>query len=494
MKFNILPLDLKALDKTAVVFAHEGAKAGEHAKGLDKGAGGAIADGLKTSRFTGEVGNTMALRGLPGKVSRIVLAGLGNPAKATLNDLRKAGIHAGKALDSMGVETATVVLDDAKLKLETVAAARAFMEGLELALYRFDRFKTDLKPHQKEKLKTLTVMVEKGAVAGLKKAVSAHQAQTEGANLARDLVNLPPNIADPQYMVQEAKKLEKLGLEVKIFGRKELEKLGFGLMLAVGQGSAKEQQMIVMRWKGGNAKDPYKAIIGKGVMFDTGGYDLKPSSAMTHMKGDMAGAAAVMGAMKALAGMKAKVNVIGAVGCVENMVSSNAFLPSAILTGYSGKTVEIGNTDAEGRLVLADVMSYIIDKEKPTEVIDLATLTGACMVALGGHYAGLFTNTDRMATGLTKSGEATGERVWRLPIDKEYAAKTELADYNNDGSRWGGASTAAVFLSHFVGKTPWAHLDIAGVALGEKIPGVTPLNGANGFGVRLLVDYLTGGK
>jgi leucyl aminopeptidase len=246
-----------------------------------------------------------------------------------------------------------------------------------------------------------------------------------------------------------------------------------------------------MRYRGGGKKKPFRAVVGKGVMFDTGGYNLKPPASMEAMKSDMAGAAAVMGLMKSLALRKSRVNVIGVCGCAVNLVSDKAYLPSAVIRSYKGLTVEIGNTDAEGRLVLADAMAYVIERENPSELIDLATLTGSCMVALGGQYAGLFSTNERMANGLVKAGEQTGERLWRLPVDDSYAAKPRLADVNNDGKRYGGASTAAVFLKRFVGDTPWAHLDIAGVALSEKIPEpLFPVKGATGFGVRLLVNYL----
>jgi leucyl aminopeptidase len=228
-------------------------------------------------------------------------------------------------------------------------------------------------------------------------------------------------------------------------------------------------------------------------MFDTGGYDIKPAKAMFDMKCDMGGAAAVLGTMRALAERKAPVNVIGVMGCVMNMVDGEAYLPSDIITGYDGTTVEIGNTDAEGRLVLADCIAYTIDTEKPSEVIDLATLTGAIMVALGGSYAGLFSNTDRLANKLLKAGDATSEKLWRMPLGAAYIKKAVLADLNNDGIFGGGSSAAAMFLQHFAKKTPWAHLDIAGTAMpskGEGLAGSLVSSGASGFGVRLLVNYL----
>jgi len=307
-------------------------------------------------------------------------------------------------------------------------------------------------------------------------------------------VNLSPNVALPAFMAREARKPSRLSVAVEVMDHQRLRQLGLNLMLAVGAGAAPDQQpqLILLRYAGGRKADPFRAVVGKGVMFDSGGYNLKPTGSLETMKSDMAGAAAVLGTMKALALRRSPVNVIGVCGCVVNLVSSRAYLPGAVLRSYKGLQVEIGNTDAEGRLVLADAMAYLIKRDKPALLIDLATLTGACMVALGGLYAGLFSTDDRLAAALLQAGEETGERLWRMPVDDAYAAKTQVADLSNNGRRYGGASTAAVFLKKFAGDTPWAHLDIAGVALNEKIPEDSqfPVKGATGFGVRLLVNYL----
>jgi leucyl aminopeptidase len=337
------------------------------------------------------------------------------------------------------------------------------------------------------------VAADPDRVKEVKKRLPGFRGLMAGSDLARDLVNLPPNVALPRTMAAEARKLSRLGVRVQVLDENRMEKLGMNLLLAVGRGASRDQQprLILMKYQGAARDVPFRAVVGKGVMFDTGGYNLKPTGSMETMKCDMAGAGAVMGLIKALAMRKSRVNVIGVCGCAVNMVSDRAYLPSAILKSYQGMTVEIGNTDAEGRLVLADAMAYVIDREKPEELIDLATLTGACMVALGGQYAGLFSNNDRLAASLAKAGEATGERLWRLPVDDAYAAKPQVADANNDGKRYGGASTGAVFLKKFIGETTWAHLDIAGVAFSEKMPEpIFPLKGATGFGVRLLVNYL----
>lgn len=491
--FNVTSFDAKALKKTAVIFAQEKARLLAEGEALDKLCQGALKKALKNSRFAGEAGEALVVAGLSGAVESVVIVGLGKTKEIQENHWRLRGIEVGKRLDQMGTVEAFLVLGKQTGKVTPGTATAALLQGMHLALYRFDIFKTELKPHQKARFRRCTVAVEPRSVPSVKKDLAGFKGLMAGSDLTRELVNLPPNIALPQYMVTEAKKLAPLGIKVEVLDEKRLKKLGMNLMLGVGAGAAPDQQprLIVMKYQGTKKKVPFKAIVGKGVMFDSGGYNLKPTGSMETMKCDMAGAAVVMGLMKALARRKSPVNVIGVCGCVINMLSDRAYLPSTILKSYQGVTVEIGNTDAEGRLVLADAMAYIIDKERPSELIDLATLTGACMVALGGQYAGLFSTSDRMAKALLKAGEQTGEKLWRLPVDDAYAAKPLLADVNNDGKRFGGASTAAVFLKKFVGKTPWAHLDIAGVALQEKVAETSiPVAGATGFGVRLLVDYL----
>jgi leucyl aminopeptidase len=489
VKVSASPISIEKLKNTVVLFATKDSTLGTQGKAFDKLYGGIVAKALKASRFTGAKESTYAFA-TPHleNVAHIIIAGLGSEKNINANTWRRTSIKAAQRAEALGSKEAQFVIEnikDDKTNADTIAVA--VYEGVQLASYKFDRFKTGQKAHQKTSLQKVVVQMKDEKA--FKKEITLLDAQTEGADLARDLVNLPPNIANPDLMAQTAKTLTKDGVKVKIIGEKEMEKLGLNLLLAVGRASTQESRLIVMKYNGDKKSKDYKCMVGKGVMFDTGGYNLKPGAGMAQMKADMAGSAAVMGAMKALAKRKANVNVIAVCGCVVNMVGGNGFLPSDILTSYSGKTVEIGNTDAEGRLVLADAMAYIIDKEKPTEIIDVATLTGACMVALGGHYGGLFSNCDTMSKGLLASGENTGERLWRLPIDSGYGAKPKLADLNNDGNPYGGASTAAVFLKQFVGDTPWAHLDIAGVGIGDKIPGTSPVAGASGFGARLLVNY-----
>jgi leucyl aminopeptidase len=316
-------------------------------------------------------------------------------------------------------------------------------------------------------------------------AGSAHL--VDGVVLARELVNEPPNVLYPEEFARRAAQLRKLGVVVEVLDVKAMTKLGMGALLGVAQGSARPGRTVIMRWNGGKSGEPPVAFVGKGVCFDTGGISIKGASGMEDMKGDMGGAACVVGLMHALAARKARVNVVGAIGLVENMPDGNAQRPGDIVTSMSGQTIEIINTDAEGRLVLADVLWYVAKKFKPKFMVDLATLTGAIMVALGTEHAGLFCNNDELAERLLKAGQETGERVWRMPLAPEYdkLIDSQFADMKNTGGRHGGSITAAQFLQRFVDNTPWAHLDIAGTAMGAPKTEINQSWGS-GFGVRLL--------
>jgi leucyl aminopeptidase len=336
-----------------------------------------------------------------------------------------------------------------------------------------------------------------GDVAAARKAFAPDAHIIEGVITARDLVNEPPNVLFPEEFARRASQLRKLGVDVEILDVKAMTKLGMGALLGVAQGSARPGRTVVMRWNGGKRGDQPVAFVGKGVCFDTGGISIKPAGSMEDMKGDMGGAACVVGLMQALAARKAKVNVVGAIGLVENMPGGNAQRPGDIVTSMSGQTIEIINTDAEGRLVLADVLWYVAKKFKPKFMVDLATLTGAIMVALGTEHAGLFSNNDELAERLTKVGLATGERVWRMPLGPEYDKQidSQFADMKNTGGRYGGSITAAQFLQRFVDGTPWAHLDIAGTGFDSRQTDINRSWGS-GWGVRLLdrlvKDYYEG--
>ncbi|HEY2246910.1 MAG TPA: leucyl aminopeptidase, partial [Bradyrhizobium sp.] len=338
-----------------------------------------------------------------------------------------------------------------------------------------------------EAAKPAKVTIHCADPAAAKKAFADEVAVIDGVLLARDLVNEPANALGPLEFADRAKQLEALGVEVEILTEKEMRKLGMGSLLGVAQGSPRGARMAVMRWNGGKAKDAPVAFIGKGVTFDTGGNSMKPASGMEDMKGDMGGAAAVTGLMHALAARKAKANVVGIVGLVENAVDGHAQRPGDIVTSMSGQTIEVLNTDAEGRLVLADALWYCNDRFKPKFMVNLATLTGAIMVALGQHYAGLFSNNDELAGRLFNAGQASQERLWRMPLGPEYdkLIDSQFADMKNTGGRHGGSITAAQFLQRFVDNTPWAHLDIAGTAMGAPKTEINQSWGS-GYGVRLL--------
>ncbi len=478
----------EALPKTfkgaVVLMLEDKLKLGKGAASLPKAVRDTVESVLANSRFQGDVGEVISFPIAHESIQHVVAIGAPYKKEDETGIFTNWGVQVGTELDKAGVKNAAILFETIKENIVT-----NFLEGVHLGAFRTDDFKTGLKAHQKGVLKKVHAIHKKAA--DFKADLKGLAALMGGVSLGRDLVNLPPNIANPDYMAKTAKDIAKLpGMKVEVLGEKQLEKLGMNLLLSVGKASTQESRLIIMKYTGDKKNKDYKCLVGKGVMFDTGGYNLKPTAGMAMMKCDMAGSAAVMGTMKALAERGSKVNVIGVVGTVMNMIDADGNIPSVIHKAYNGKTVEVMNTDAEGRLVLADAMAYTIDKYKPTEVIDIATLTGAIMMALGGQYAGLFTPDEGMAKALTETGKRTGERLWRMPIDKDYAAKPTLADLNNDGSRFGGASTAAVFLQNFVGKTPWAHIDIAGVAMSEKIPGSMPVKGASGFGVRLFVDYL----
>ncbi len=364
-------------------------------------------------------------------------------------------------------------------------AAADIALGLRLRAYAFDAYKT--RPDDEDKGAPLRVTLHVDEPSAVKKALKHRDGLAEGVCLARDLVNEPPNVLFPKEFARRAESLSRLGVEVEVLDGKALAKIGMRALLGVGQGSAHDSRVVVMRWNGGKADDKPLAFIGKGVTFDTGGISIKPAAGMEDMKGDMAGAACVVGLMHALAARKAKANVIGVIGLVENMPDGAAQRPGDIVTSLSGQTIEIINTDAEGRLVLADVLWYVQDKYKPAFMVNLATLTGAILVALGKEHAGLFSNDDDLAGRLFKAGEETGETVWRLPLGKAYdkMIDSKFADMKNTGGRFAGSITAAQFLQRFVNGVPWAHLDIAGTGMDSAASDINR-SWASGWGVRLL--------
>jgi leucyl aminopeptidase len=360
--------------------------------------------------------------------------------------------------------------------------------GAKLRVYRFDKYKTREKDDSKPTLKSMNFLVTD--VAAARKLHGPLDRVADAVSFARDLVSEPPNVLYPESLAERCKRLSAFGVKVDIFDEKQLEKMGAGALLGVGQGSQRPSRMVILHYNGApKAKDKRPvAFVGKGVTFDTGGISIKPSAGMEDMKWDMAGSAAVIGAVEALAARHAKVNVIGAIGLVENMPSGNAQRPSDIVRSLSGKTIEVLNTDAEGRLVLADVLWYVQDRFKPKAMYDLATLTGAVIVALGHEYAGIMGNDADLADKLIAAGEATGEKVWRLPLGEAYDRDIDspAADVKNIAAgRGAGSIIGGQFLARFVNDVPWVHIDIAGVAWSGKDTATCP-KGATAFGVRLL--------
>ena len=465
------------------VLIHEGEKPSGLWSQLDEVCDGAIARALGVAEFTGAKGKTCMILAPGANLTRVLAVGVGKPAEVTQKILEEAG---GAIVANLAQEPAVAISVNT---LESHQAAEVAL-GAVLRSYRFDRYRTNEKPEDKPKLSKLTMLAAEPPKA--KAAWEPLDATAKGIFLSRDLVSEPPNVLDPSEMAERCRKLSELGLKVDIFGPKEMAKLGFGALLGVSQGSVKEPRMVVMQWNGasGNSrklKDKPVVFVGKGVTFDTGGISIKPAGGMEDMKWDMAGAGTVIGLMAALAGRKARVDAVGLVGLVENMPSGNAQRPGDVVTSYSGQTIEVINTDAEGRLVLADVLWYAQQKYDPKFMVDLATLTGAIIIGLGHEYAGLFSNDDALSQKLMAAGQATGERVWRMPLDEAYdkQIRSDIADMKNVGGRPGGSITAAQFIQRFVNNKPWAHLDIAGMAWSTKDTAVTP-KGATAFGVRLL--------
>ncbi len=459
----------------------EGAGASGLWHAADEATGGAVTRAFAAAEFTGKEGQSCTILAPGAGLSRIVAAGLGKEAELSPRRVEEA---AGALAAGLVREAEVAIAAD------TLAAAHAAHAALGAVLrsYRFDLYRTKQKPEDKPKLASIKVLA--GDRAASEAAWPALQAIARGVFITRDLVSEPANILNPPEFATRIEKLTELGLKIETFGQSELEALGFGSLLGVSMGSAQPPRMVVMQWNGapeGRADEKPVAFIGKGVTFDTGGISIKPAAGMEDMKWDMGGAGTVVGLMAALAGRRAKVNAVGLVGLVENMPSGTAQRPGDVVKSYSGQTIEVLNTDAEGRLVLADVLWYAQQKFEPRWMVDLATLTGAIIVALGHEHAGLFSNDDDLAGKLTAAGTATGEKLWRMPMGREYdkQLKSDIADMKNITGRPGSSITAAQFLARFVNEKPWAHLDIAGTAWATKDSAVIP-KGATAFGVRLL--------
>lgn len=475
-------------DGTLAVVIEEGRKLPPAAQDVDRDTGGSIGRALKAARFTGKKNEIQEILA-PANVdyARILLLGIGKEGEMGRLDWQTLGGKVVGHLNSVGEKAATIQLDAGADDLSEAAAELGF--GATLAGYRFEEYFTKRKPEEKASLARIALQAP-GAKASRKRFKDL-TAVADGVFFTRDLVSEPPNVLYPESFAKRCGALEELGVKVDVLGEKEMKKLGMGALLGVGQGSSRESKLVVMRWDGAAKNKRPVAFVGKGVTFDTGGISLKPGPGMEEMKWDMGGAGVVTGLMKALAGRKAKANIVGVIGLVENMPDGNAQRPGDVVTTMAGKTVEIHNTDAEGRLVLADALTYTQKEYKPQVIVDLATLTGAIIIALGHEHAGLFSNDDDLADKLLAAGRETDEKVWRLPLGDAYdkQLKSDCADMKNIGGRPAGSITAAQFLQRFIEDTPWAHLDIAGVAWSSKEKPTVP-KGATGFGVRLLDRYV----
>lgn len=462
--------------------------------GLNSEAREVIARAAEASRFTGAAGQLMDLLAPAGfGARRVVIVGLGKPAELNALAYEAAGAHVVKKLLTSGVKRLAMLGFAGDGAAGAESAARAGY-GAELASHRFDVFRTRLKPDQTPTLAEIEIATP--APEDARAAYARLAAVASGVAMARELVSLPPNLLDPPDFAMRLEALRGLGVDVTVLDAAAMRALGMGALLGVAQGSVKEPRLVAMHWRGAAPESPTVALIGKGVCFDTGGISIKPSANMDEMKGDMGGAAAVAGAMRALAARKAKANVVGVVALVENMPDGNAQRPGDIVTSMSGQTIEVLNTDAEGRLILCDAMWWTQENYRPKAMIDLATLTGAIIIALGHEYAGLFANDDALAGQIASSAAAENEPVWRMPLLPAYDKLIDSpnADMKNiSGKSGAGSITAAQFLKRFVQDgVAWAHLDIAGTAwkgAGDHNNPTVPL-WATGYGVRLLDRFV----
>jgi len=422
---------------------------------------------------------------------RIILLGAGDEKKLTLNKLRQLAAKIARQLQKGGTHTAAFCLTDLKVRGATISdKAQAIAEGVWLGLYKFDKYKSKSNAPA-HPLKSITLLIEsRSQFDAVCRAIDIAQATSNGVCFARDLANEPGNVCTPTYLGEQALTLADEMLQVEVFDQDKIKAVGLTALLAVNQGSAHDARFIVLRHHGAADDQPPIALVGKGLTFDSGGISIKPAAQMEEMKFDMCGAAAVLGIFKAVKALDLPCNLLGIIPSTENMAGANAYKPGDIITAYNGITIEVQNTDAEGRIILSDALAYAAE-QKPSEIIDFATLTGACVIALGGQASGLLSNSDKLSRALHKSGDASGDRAWPMPMYDEYQdqIKSNIADIRNIGGREAGTITAACFLSRFVDDLPWAHLDIAGTAWDMKGSDLAT-KGGTGAGVRLVLNYL----
>ena len=475
-----------------VVTIGKGGKLSASGQDIDRRLKGVLLKGAKAHQFQARFGKTLLFPAPAGiAADSVMLVGLDDVKKVNAEAVARIGAAIAQGLDRNRVTRATVFSDlPDGVDVGGVEAAAQLAYGVRLQSYRFDRYHTKLKDDQKPVTNAIAVTAD--PVDAAEKRFAQLDRIADGVYFTRDLVSEPANILTPVQLAAAARSLRPLGVEVDVLAPARLKALGMGALLGVAQGSANEPRVVTLRWRGRRTARPELALVGKGVTFDTGGISIKPSASMEDMKWDMGGAGVVLGTMKALAGRKAKAHVAAVVGLVENMPSGAAQRPGDVVTTMNGQTIEVINTDAEGRLVLADALWFAQQKFKPKSVIDLATLTGAILVALGQERAGLFCNDDPLAERLTAAGDAVNEKIWRFPMDSEYDRDIEsrIADMKNVGAgRFAGSIAGAKLLERFIDGIPWAHLDIAGVTWRTRGRPLVPAGGT-AFGVRLLDRYI----
>ncbi len=456
---------------------------------INKSLDGAITQLIRQGEIKGKPGEITIIHTL-GKISaeRVVLVGLGKRADLTIDKIRTAGAEVARLLQKKGVKhMATVALGATNGKLSAQVSAAAIVEGTILGMYSFRKHQT--KEPEQDKLAQLTIVDRsRGAVAGIEQGAREAQIIAEATNRARDMVNEPANFMTPAQMTEEARKIaEEHHLEIKVLEREDMQKLGMGALLGVAQGSHQPPKFIVLKYKGNSGNDIDIALVGKSITFDSGGISLKPSEGMGDMKGDMAGGASVLAAISAIAQFKPKINVLVIAAATENLPGGSALKPADVVTAMNGKTIEIESTDAEGRLTLADALGYAI-KEGAKRVVDIATLTGGCVTALGDVTTGAFTNNQALIDRVIAAGAEAGDKIWQMPMYEEYKEqnKSDTADLKNTGGRKASPITAALFVGEFAGDTPWVHLDIAGTSMLDKPRGYFS-KGATGVPTRTLV-------
>ncbi|MDX8405835.1 MAG: leucyl aminopeptidase [Mariprofundus sp.] len=482
----------KQRDDAVVVPLLDGRKLTEAGKAMQQVTDSALPKFLRKFDVSGKFGEAKTLYHVPGSLTdRIMLLGCGNEKQLTLHKLRTLAAKVARELDTGGARDVALYLTELNVRGATLAdKVQAVAEGIWLGLYRFDKYQTKREDNPR-RLRSVTVMVgSRSDLEVAQAALDAARAVAAGTNLARDLANEPGNVCTPEYLGEQAQALSGEQLNVTVMDKQAIEEAGFTALLAVNQGSAKEPRFIVLEYNGGEEGAAPIALVGKGLTFDAGGISIKPAAQMDEMKFDMCGSAAVLGIFKAVAALGLPVNLLGVIPSTENLLGGAAYKPGDIITSYKGLTIEVLNTDAEGRVILSDALAYAAER-KPSEIIDFATLTGACVIALGAQATGLLGTGEALKKGLKQSGEHVHDRVWELPLFEEYQEqiKSDIADIKNTGGREAGTITAACFLSRFVDDIPWAHLDIAGTAWDMKGSDIA-IKGATGAGVRLVVDYL----